>query len=127
MSIDITKISSLVNQLNNTSGTTKPNSYSVNFAEYLMNSMAVTSNNSLSTNDLSSMFQANLNGNETLKSTIEQALTLNSTTDIKQTLNNTNNLNTYSLSNLLGPNSSTSATWNDLFTSHSSQTSALQT
>jgi len=127
MSIDITKVSSLLNQLNNTSSTTKSNSYSVDFAEYLMNSMAASSNNSLSANDLSSMFQVNINDNATLKSTIEQALKSNSVTDITQLLNNTNNLNTYSLSNLLGANSSSPVAWNDLLTSHSSQSTALQT
>ena len=128
MSMDITKISSLVNQLSNTSSSTKSNSYSVNFAEYLMNSMSTSSNNSLSANDLSSIFHVNINDTANLKSTIEQALKSNTTTDVTQLLNlytNQQNMNTYL--NVLGSNSSSSTSWNDLFTTQSSQTDALQT
>ena len=126
MSIDITKISSLVNQLSNTSGTTKSNTYSIDFAEYLKDSMT-SSNNTTIANDFSSIFQLNLNDNDTLKSTIEQALKSN-TTDVTQLLNlykNQQNMTTYM--NVLGGNSSSSATWNDLFNTQSSQTAALQT
>lgn len=125
MSIDITKVSSLLNQLSNTPTSTKTNNYSVDFAEYLMNSMT-SQKNTTTVNDLSSVFPVNINNTSTISSTIEQALKSNSTIDITQLLNlysNQQNTN----SNVWGGNSSSSLAWNDLFTTQSSQTAALQT
>ena len=125
MSIDITKVSSLLNQLSNTPTSTKTNNYSVEFAEYLMNSMT-SQKNTTTVNDLSSVFPVNINNTSTISSTIEQALKSNPTTDITQLLNlysNQQNTN----SNVWGGNSSSSLAWNDLFTTQSSQTAALQT
>lgn len=125
MSIDITKVSSLLNQLSNIPTSTKTNNYSVEFADYLMNSMT-SQKNTTTVNDLSSVFPVNINNTSTISSTIEQALKSNSTIDITQLLNlysNQQNTN----SNVWGGNSSSSLAWNDLFTTQSSQTAALQT
>ncbi len=126
MSIDITKVSSMFNQLS-TPNATKTNNNSVNFAEYLMNTLS-SQNNSI-TNNVSSVFPGTINDMDSLKSTIGQALKSNQTTDLPTLFNsyNGNERNTNSLSNLLGTNSSSSSIWNDLFMSQSSQTSALQT
>ena len=129
MSIDISKVSSLLNQIPNPTVTTKANNYSINFAEVLMNSLS-SQKNTTNVNALSDAFQMNLNDTAALKETVEQALKSNSTMDITQLLNlYTNQGNKNSLSNLwgAGANSTSSTSWNDLFTSQSSQTSALQT
>ncbi len=109
MSIDISKVSSLLNQISNPSVTTKTNNYSIDFAEVLMDSLS-SQKNTTTVNDLSNAFQMNLNDTASLKGTIEQTLKSNSTTGL-----------------FGGVNSTSSPTWNDLFTSQSSQTSALQT
>lgn len=125
MSIDISKISSLLNPSSNPTVNTKTNNYSINFSEYLLNSLSAQTT---TVDDLSSAFSINLNDTASLKGSFEQALKSNSTTDITQLLNlYTGQQNTNTLSNLLGASSSSSALWNDLFTSQSSQTSALQT
>lgn len=128
MSIDIAKVSSLLNQISSSSANTNTNNYSVDFAQYLLNSMSSQSKTT-TVNDLSSAFQLNINDTASLKTTIEQALKSNSTTDITQLLNlYTNQRNTMnSLSNLWDANNSSQVNWNDLFTSQSSQTSTLQT
>ena len=128
MSIDIAKVSSLLNQISSPSVNTKTNNNSIDFAQYLLNSMS-SPNKTNTVNDFSSAFQLNINDTASLKASIEQTLKSNSTTDITHLLNlYTSQRNTTNpTENLWGVNNSSQANWNDLFTSQSSQTSALQT